>query len=196
MAEELTIPTWALWKSTVLTTRPLPVCFVDFGDAYKVWAVGPGVNFAIVVPKLLPDGNANPDATDFDSNIKPTANLQQGDIVIAGDIPFPAESTATTAPFTNMRPVNGDFRVGRMKTKQIYIENLGAGNAMVQVLGNFSNAGGGENTIVIVAPQAHNAGQGLSVEADAPFQSIQVLARIAALSTPTTIRTRGYALGT
>jgi hypothetical protein len=66
---------WSDFKNTCITIKGLSIQFEDLGVQYRVY--GPDSNnltWEITLDKLLDDGTVNPDATDFETTVKPTAN--------------------------------------------------------------------------------------------------------------------------
>lgn len=72
---ENSLPDYATFKSVCIATKNLSIQYCDNGNYYLLQ--GPdscGILWTVEVPKTLKDGTVNPDAADFEANIKPSAN--------------------------------------------------------------------------------------------------------------------------
>lgn len=85
MSEKLICSSWASFKAICITQKNLNLQYEDSGDSYYV--LGPDANnfnWSISIPKQIPDQNnpdqliVNPDATDFETNVKPACNFAIG----------------------------------------------------------------------------------------------------------------------
>lgn len=66
---------WSDFKTTCIINKALLIQYEDLGTQYHIVAPeGNTLVWEITVLKLLDDGTANPDSTDFETNYKPTAN--------------------------------------------------------------------------------------------------------------------------
>lgn len=186
---------------SLIAAKPLLWQYVDQDDRYNIFACDGNIQYTTVIykPNASIGGiNAEQEAqrvADFEGNYKESANGLIGSSSLSVDIRFPIESYITTNAYATARPVNGDFEVRRYKSKTIYIENLGLNAASIKVLGNFTNASGIENTIVLMPATSLALANGVQVTDDTPYETIQIQAKSAVAGLSTTIKTRGYALG-
>ena len=70
---------WADFKSVCITKKNLNIQYEDLGTQYHI--IGPDANnisWEIILDKLLANGDANPDATDFEDNVEPDCNWPIG----------------------------------------------------------------------------------------------------------------------
>lgn len=86
------IPDWAKFKAICITAKGLAIQFSEVDDRYMI--IGPdknGINWFIDVFKTIPDPNnpggtiQNPDAVDFEANVKPTANGKIDNVQLDSD---------------------------------------------------------------------------------------------------------------
>lgn len=120
---ELPIPDWATWKALCVTTKNLNNQYVETDDNYSI--IGPdanNINWIVVLNKKLADGSTNPDATDFETNVKPACNFAVGtrtypfassDFLFEGNgVSFTAAANGATA---------SDFKISTAGDPGLYI---------------------------------------------------------------------------
>lgn len=89
----LTLPTWAAWKSTVITTKGLMVQYGETPTTYELAACEDGI---LWVYSLLKNGEA--DVLDFEGTVQATANRRRFDLTSIGlpafvNLDFPEQAS-------------------------------------------------------------------------------------------------------
>lgn len=67
---------WNDFKNICVTKKHLSLQFEDLGPQYRIIGPDGTLSWEIVLNKLLDDGSANPDVTDFEENYKSDCNNQ------------------------------------------------------------------------------------------------------------------------
>lgn len=67
--------TWTDFKNTCITKKKLCIQFEDLDTQYRIIGPDNSLIWEITLNKLMDDGSANPDVTDFETNYKDGANM-------------------------------------------------------------------------------------------------------------------------
>lgn len=106
--------TWTEFKSTCITKKSLSLQYEDLGTQYHI--IGPDGNlmWEITLNKVLDDGSANPDVTDFETSYKTGANMP---IDIRAGVGRPTRVSASPQPINTIQNFKGyKLTLGALQT--------------------------------------------------------------------------------
>lgn len=125
--------------------------------------------------------------------LRVTSETIGGSPAIADRI-FATETYITTNTEASARPVSGDFDMRKFKTKTIRVKNIGTKKADVNIYASID--GGVLFDFLVVSVPGLNTDGSVEVNEERGFTHMRVAAKSSVAGQPTSLTSKGYALGT